>query len=181
MRQLKYIAKISLCFLLGILININLVIAKSESVEDKLSQMNLKLPTVTAPVANYVPYVIAGKLVFISGQLPLEDGKIKFAGKIGDKVSETEGAEAAKLSALNILANLKAAVGSLDKVKRCVKITGFVNSTTDFTAHPKIINGASDLIVAAFGDKGKHARAAVGVPSLPLGAAVEVEAIFELQ
>lgn len=158
----------------------NMCMAANDA-EVKLTEMKLTLPKVSAPVANYVPYVIVGNLVFISGQLPMEDGKVKVTGKLGRNVSEENGAEAAKLCALNILAHLKAAVGSLDKVKRCVKLTGFVSSTPDFTTHPKVINGASDLIVGVFGDAGKHARAAVGVPSLPLGAAVEVEAVFEIE
>jgi enamine deaminase RidA (YjgF/YER057c/UK114 family) len=182
MHKLQFFTKISLCLLLGFLINSTAFAAAQEKpIEDKLLEMNLKLPTVSAPVANYVPYVIVGNLVFISGQLPMEEGKVKFTGKLGDKISEEQGIEGAKIAALNIIAHLKSAVGSLDRVKRCVKITGFVNSTPDFTTHPKIINGASDLIVNVFGDKGKHARAAVGVSSLPLGAAVEVEAIFEIE
>ncbi|WHA05579.1 RidA family protein [Candidatus Bandiella numerosa] len=117
----------------------------------------------------------------MSGQLPMEEGRVKFTGKLGENIAIEDGVEAAKLCALNIVAQLKSAVGSLDKVKRCVKLTGFVNSASDFTSHPQVINGASDIIVKIFGDKGKHARAAVGVSSLPLGASVEVEAIFEIE
>jgi enamine deaminase RidA (YjgF/YER057c/UK114 family) len=142
--------------------------------------MELDLPQVSLPIANYLPYLISNNMVFISGQLPLENGKVKFVGKLGQTVSIEQGQEAARLCALNILAQLKAAIGSLDKVKRCIKLSGFVNATDDFTAHPQIINGASDLMVEAFGEPGKHARAAVGVSSLPLGAAVEIEAIFEI-
>ena len=142
---------------------------------------DLKLPEVSVPVANYVPYVVVGKIVYISGQLPFEDGKIKFTGKLGDKISLEQGQSAAKLCALNILAQLKAAAGSLENVKRCVKLTGFVNSTPDFITQPQVINGASDFIVEVFADKGKHARSAVSVASLPFDAAVEIEAIFEIE
>ena len=150
------------------------------SIEKKLTTLQLQLPTVSTPLANYVPYTISGSLLFISGQLPYENGAIKVVGQLGAAVSEEEGIEAARHCMLNILAQAKAALGSLNKIKRCLKITSFVNATPDFTAHPKIINGASDLIVAILGDAGKHARAAVGVSSLPLGAAVEIEAIFEV-
>lgn len=149
-------------------------------IENKLTSLQLTLPTVSTPLANYVPCVIAEPLLFVSGQLPYENGKVKIVGQLGATVSEEQGIEAALHCMLNILTQAKAALGSLDKIKRCVKITGFVSATADFTAHPKIINGASDLIVAVLGDAGKHARAAVGVSSLPLGAAVEVEAIFEV-
>ncbi len=147
-------------------------------IEKKLISLQLKLPIVSKPLANYVPCMIDGSLLFVSGQLPYENGHIKVTGQLGAAVSEEEGIEAARHCMLNILAQAKAALGSLDKIKRCLKITGFVNATSEFTAHPKIINGASDLIVEILGDAGKHARAAVGVSSLPLGAAVEVEAIF---
>ncbi len=150
-------------------------------IENKMAQMHLTLPQAPTPAASFVPYRIAGNLVFISGQLPQEADRIKFIGKLGDSISDEDGTAAARLAALNVLAQLKAAVGSLDKVKRCVKLTGFVNSTADFTAHSRIINGASDLIVELFGEKGKHARAAIGVSSLPFGSAVEVEAIFEIE
>ncbi|MBX9577161.1 MAG: RidA family protein [Chthoniobacterales bacterium] len=150
------------------------------SIENKLTTLQLELPTVSTPLANYVPYTISGSLLFVSGQLPYEKGTVKVAGQLGAAVSEEEGIEAARHCMLNILAQAKAALGSLDKIKRCLKITGFVNATPEFTAHPKIINGASNLIVSVLGDAGKHARAAVGVSSLPLGAAVEIEAIFEV-
>ncbi len=149
-------------------------------IESTLTSLNLTLPTVTTPLANYVPCTIVGSFLFISGQLPYEDGKIKVVGHLGSTVSEEQGIEAARHCMLNILAQAKAALGSLDKIKRCVKLTGFVSATAEFTAHPKIINGASDFIVEVLGEAGKHARAAVGVSSLPLGAAVEVEAIFEI-
>lgn len=136
-------------------------------------------PNVAAP--NILPYVIVGDLIFISGQLPMENGKVKYTGKLGDKVTDEQGMLAAKLSAENILAQLTKAVGSLDKVERCVKLTGFVNATSDYTSHPQIINGASDTIIKALGEKGRHARVALGVASLPMDAAVEVDAIFQLK
>lgn len=182
MQKLSTYKKISLLLLSGILLySSNCFSSNDINIEENLTKMQITLPKTSAPVANYVSYTVVGKLVFISGQLPMEDGKLKFAGKVGDSISEEQATQAARLCALNILAQLKAATGSLNKVKRCIKLSGFVNSTPDFTAHPKIINGASDFIVSIMGEKGKHARAAVGVSSLPLGAAVEIEAIFEIE
>lgn len=149
-------------------------------IETRLTTLQLELPTLSSPIASYLPCTISGSLLFVSGQLPYENGKVKILGQLGGNVSDEQGIEAARHCMLNILAHAKAALGSLDKIKRCVKITGFVSATPDFIAHPKIINGASDLIVEVLGEAGKHARAAVGVSSLPLGAAVEVEAIFEI-
>ena len=150
-------------------------------VEARLSELGIKLPEVAAPVANYVGYVKAGNLVFVSGQVPIKDGKFLFQGKLGAAVSLEDGQSAAKLCAINIIAQLKAACdGDLDRVKRIVKLGGFVNSTPDFTDQPKVVNGASDLMVAVFGDKGKHARAAVSAGSLPMGVAVEVDAVAEI-
>lgn len=150
------------------------------SMTSRLSDLGLILPQVTPPVASYVSAVIEGNLVYISGQLPVKDGQM-IKGHLGHGVSLEEGQQAAQLCALNILAQLSAALdGDLSRVARCVKLTGFVASTPDFTDHPKVINGASDLMLQVMGDAGKHARAAVGVASLPLGAAVEVEAIFAL-
>jgi enamine deaminase RidA (YjgF/YER057c/UK114 family) len=183
-QQFRHRIKISICLLfvvLGSELCFALENQTANFIEKNLSELSITLPKVSAPVANYVPYVKVGKLIFISGQLPMEEGKVKFTGKLGENIAIEDGVEAAKLCALNIIAQLKSAVGSLDKVKRCVKLTGFVNSTSDFTSHPQVINGASDIIVKIFGDKGKHARAAVGVSSLPLGASVEVEAIFEIE
>jgi enamine deaminase RidA (YjgF/YER057c/UK114 family) len=150
-------------------------------VETRLSELGIKLPEVTAPVANYVGYVKTGNLVFVSGQVPVKDGKFLFQGKLGAAISLEDGQGAAKQCAINIIAQLKAACdGDLDRVKRIVKLGGFVNSTPDFTDQPKVVNGASDLMDAVFGDKGKHARAAVSAASLPLGVAVEVDAIAEI-
>jgi len=150
------------------------------STEENLKKLNINLPKAPDPVGAYVASKIVGNLVFISGQLPLNsEGKL-IKGKVGKELNLEQGQEAAKLCALNLLAQLKKISGSLDKVKGCVKITGYVNSIDSFVDQPKIINGASDLISKIFGDKGKHTRAAVSTNSLPLGAAVEVEGIFEV-
>ncbi len=150
-------------------------------IDARLAELGIELPQASAPVANYVPYVTTGKLVFISGQVPLVGGKAQYVGKVGSDFSAEEGAACARLCAINVLAQLRAACGGdLDRVGRCVKLGGFVNCGPDFTGQPQVMNGASDLIVEVFGDKGKHARFAVGAPSLPLGVAVEVDAIFEL-
>ncbi|WP_395329987.1 RidA family protein [Novosphingobium sp. BL-8H] len=149
-------------------------------IETRLAALGLTLPEAAAPVAAYVPVVIAGDTAYISGQLPFVDGKL-VTGRLGEDVSLEAGVEAAQACAVMILAQLKAALGSLDRVERVVKLGAFVNSTGDFTDQPKIANGASELMVAVFGDAGKHARSAVGVPVLPLGAAVEVDAIVTLR
>ena len=146
-----------------------------------LAELGLELPEIPAPVANFVPYARTGNLVFISGQVPLRDGKVCFVGKLGAEISIDEGKEAAQLSALYVLAALAHACGGdLDRVVRCVRLGGFVNAVPEFTEHPAVMNGASDLMVAVLGERGRHARAAVGVGSLPLGVAVEVDAIFEI-
>lgn len=145
----------------------------------RLKELNINLPVPNPSVANYVPYKQIGNLVYISGQLPLKDGKIACRGTLGESVDLQEGQEAARLCAINILAQLKIACGGdLDRVVECVRLGGFVCSTPTFTDHPKVVNGASDLMVEVFGDHGRHARAAVGCASLPLGVAVEVEALF---
>lgn len=150
------------------------------SVAERLAQNAIVLPAAAAPVANYVPAVLSGGTLYISGQLPVVDG-VMTKGHLGKDVSVEQGYAAARACALNIIAQARAALGGdLERVRRCVKISGFVASVPEFTDHPKVVNGASDLIVAVFGEAGKHARAAVGVPSLPLGAAVEVEAVFEV-
>lgn len=147
--------------------------------DQKLISLNIILPTPPQVVANYVPYVIVGDMVIISGQLPVKEGEVSFKGKVGQDVSLEEGQAAAHLCAINILTQLKMACsGDLGRVKRCVRLGGFVNCGPDFTDQPKVINGASDLMVEIFGEAGRHARAAVGVNALPLGAAVEVEATF---
>jgi len=147
----------------------------------KLKELGIELPAVTAPIANYVPFTVGGNIVVVSGQVSVRNGKAEFVGKLGAGISVADGQQAARLCALNILAHLKvAAGGDLDRVKQVLRLGGFVNCTPEFTDMPQVVNGASDLMVAVFGDAGKHARAAVGVSSLPLGVAVEVEAMFEL-
>ena len=150
------------------------------SAEKNLNKLNINLPKAPDPVGAYVASKIVGNLVYISGQLTLSNEGKLIKGKIGKDLNLQQGQESAKLCALNLLAQLKKITGSLDKVKSCIKITGYVNSTDSFIDQPKVINGASDLISQIFGDKGKHARAAVSVNSLPLGASVEVEGIFEV-
>ncbi len=150
------------------------------SVEQRLKDLGITLPTPAAAVANYVPYAVTGNLVFVSGQLPLEAGRPAVIGKLGDEVSLEDGVRAARLCGLGLLAQAKAAAGSLDNIKRVVRLTAFVASTPNFTDQPKVVNGASDLMVEVLGDAGRHARVAVGAPSLPLNVAVEIEAVFEL-
>jgi enamine deaminase RidA (YjgF/YER057c/UK114 family) len=152
-------------------------------VEKKLQAMGITLPTPAAPVANYVPFVITGSLLIISGQVAFgADGKIAPAhtGKIGGGVSAESGIEAARQCAINLLAQAKAATGDLDKIRRCVRLGGFISVAAGFSAIAPIMNGASDFMVEALGDKGRHARSTVGVAELPLDSAVEVEAIFEI-
>lgn len=147
----------------------------------KLAELKINLPTPSAPVANYVPYVVAGNLVFISGQVSNAAGGL-IRGKLGADMTIDEGAKAAHACGINLLAQLNAATGGdLDRVKRVVKLVGFVNCLPEFIDQPKVVNGASDLMVAVFGDAGRHARAAVGAPSLPMGAAVEVDGVFEIE
>ncbi len=148
--------------------------------EARLAELGITLPDAAAPAANYVPFVKAGNQLFISGQLPLDSGAIAVTGKLGEGLQVEDGQKAAKLCAINLLAQAKSATGDLDKVIRLVKIVGFVNSTGDFTDQPQVINGASDFLVEAMGDSGRHARSAVSAASLPFGAAVEIEAIFEI-
>jgi enamine deaminase RidA (YjgF/YER057c/UK114 family) len=147
--------------------------------EKTLADLGIVLPQAAAPAANYVPFVISGNLLFVSGQLPMENGKIAVSGPLGGGVSLEDGQKAARLCAINIIAQAKAALGDLDRVRRIVRLGGFVASANGFTDQPKVVNGASDLMVAVFGDAGRHARAAVGVNVLPLGAAVEIEAVIE--
>lgn len=149
--------------------------------EEALAQQGLALPEVKPPVANFIPYVITGNLVYISGQIPTENGKIVFVGKLGGEITIEQGQQAARLCALNVIAVLKQACGGdLSRLARCIRLGGFVNSAPDFTDQPEVVNGASDLFVAVFGERGRHARTAVGVAALPRGVAVEVDAIFEI-
>jgi enamine deaminase RidA (YjgF/YER057c/UK114 family) len=150
-------------------------------IEQRLAARGLELPDAPAPAANYVPYAISGKLLFVAGQLPFVAGQVAVAGRLGEDVSLEQGQEAARVCALNLLAQAKAACGgNLNRLARCLKLGGFVSCAPAFTEHPAVLNGASDLMVEALGEAGQHARFAVGCASLPRGAAVEVEAIFEL-
>lgn len=149
--------------------------------ETRLADLGVTLPDAPAPAANYVPFVQAGDLVYVSGQISSDETGF-VTGKLGDGMSVEEGAAAARSCAIALLAQCKAACGGdLDRLKRVVKLTGFVNSAPDFTDQPKVINGASDFLVAALGDAGRHARSAVSAASLPLGVAVEIEAIFQIE
>ena len=150
------------------------------SISENLKKLNIEIPTAPDPVGAYVAFKKVGKLIFISGQLPIKSDGKTIKGKIGKELTLEDGQDAAKFCAINILAQAKKAIGGdLDKIKGCVKITGFVNSTDDFIDQPKVINPASELLSTVFGDNGKHARAAVSTNSLPLGVAVEIDAIFE--
>ncbi len=150
-------------------------------IERRLEELGLTLPEIPAPAGNYLPWVRSGELLFVSGQIPMVEGRVVVAGRLGEDVGIEEGQRAARICALNILAQARAALdGDFAGLARCLKLGGFVACTPDFSDQPKVINGASDLIVAVMGDAGRHARFAVGAPALPLGAAVEVEAIFEL-
>ena len=152
------------------------------NIDKRLAELGITLPTPAKPVANYVPWVQTGKLVFISGQGAVRDGKFEYQGRLGDTVSLEDGVKSARFCAVNVLAQLREACGgNLDRVKRIVKLVGFVNATASFADHPKIVNGASDLMVEVFGDKGRHARSAVGAPSLPFNLSVEVEAVAEIE
>ena len=149
--------------------------------EDKIKELNIQLPEAKAPVGNYVATKITGKMLFISGQISIDDNGELIKGKVGEELDVETGYNAAKRCALSIIAQVKKACDNdLSKIKSCVKLTGFVNSTDDFIDQPKVINGASDLIASIFGDAGMHTRAAVSTNSLPLGVSVEVDAIFEL-
>ena len=151
------------------------------TIDKRLNELGIELPPANAPAGNYVPFVRTGNLLFISGQIPMVDGKPGFIGTLGAALSVDDGAAAARACGLSILAQVREALdGDLDRVVRCVKLSGFVASTPDFGDQPKVVNGASDLMVDVFGEAGRHARAAVGMASLPLGVAVEVEAIFEV-
>jgi enamine deaminase RidA (YjgF/YER057c/UK114 family) len=150
-------------------------------IETRLNELGITLPKPAAPAANYVPYVVSGNLIFVAGQIPVLNGEIKFKGRLGKDMSIEDGYQAARLCGLNIIAQAGAAAGDLDRIKRIVKLGGFVGCTADFTDHPKVVNGASDLMVEIFGEPaGQHARFAVGAPSLPLGVAVEVDAVIEI-
>lgn len=151
------------------------------NIETRLAELGITLPPPVVPIANYVPFVVTGNLVVISGQIPMRDGRVAYAGKISQGMSINDGQDAARLCFINILVQLKAACyGNLDRVRRVVRLGGFIAAPPDFTAHAQVMNGASDLAVAVFGDAGRHARSTIGVPSLPANALVEVEGLFEI-
>ena len=153
----------------------------SGPITTRLAELGIELPEPAAPAANYIPFVVTGKLIFVSGQITVWNGELRHIGRLGENIDIDEGYQAARLCGLNLIAQAKAAAqGDFDKIKRVVKLGGFVNSTPDFTDQPKVINGTSDLMAEVFGEGGKHARFAVGAPTLPLGVAVEVDGVFEL-
>ena len=153
----------------------------TSSAVDNLSRLGITIPDAPAPAANYVPYIIVGNMVYVSGQLPLVDGKLSVTGHVGKDVTTEQAAKQARQCAINLLAQLNAACGGdLGRVKQVVKLGGFVQCSPDFTQHPEVINGASDLMVAVFGEAGRHARFAVGAPSLPRNTSVEIDGIFEI-
>jgi enamine deaminase RidA (YjgF/YER057c/UK114 family) len=150
-------------------------------IELKLAELDITLPSPMSPIANYVPYVVTGSLVVVSGQMPAVDGRIAITGKVGAGLSIDRGMEAARLCFINVLVHLKAACGGdLDRVKRVVRLGGFIASPPEFSKHAQVMNGASDLAVTVFGEAGRHARTTIGVPALPADAAVEVEGMFEI-
>jgi len=149
-------------------------------VRKRLESMGIRLPKVTAPVASYVPYVVSGNLVFVSGVLPFEDGELLFTGRVGQKVSFEQAQAAARRCATNLIASLEAAAGDLDDVKRIVRLEGYVASEPGFTDQHKVVNAASELVAEVFGERGVHSRIAVGVAAIPLGAPVEISAIAEI-
>jgi len=151
-----------------------------ETIEKRLSELGVTLPAAAAPAANYVPVVRSGNLLFTAGQLPVKEGKLQASGLLGRDLDTAAGAEAARLCAINVLAQVKAALGDLEKIARVVKVIVFVASAPDFAEQHLVANGASDFLAAALGERGKHARSAVGMACLPLNAAVEVEAIIEV-
>lgn len=150
------------------------------SPEEKLKELGIELPEAPIPLGSYVPFVRTGNLVFLSGMLPLREGKLMRQGRVGKDISLDEAREEARMATINALSVLKAHLGSLDKVKRCVKITGYVASSPDFTEQPKVLNAASDLLFEIFGEKGRHVRSAVGVNVLPLNSPLEIEFVFEV-
>lgn len=151
------------------------------TVEARLAEKGIELPRAAAPQASYVPYVVSGSLVFVAGQLPMWNGEVQVRGKLGQDLGLEEGQRAARLCGLNLIAQVREACGGdLDRVRRVVKLTGFVNSTPDYTEQPKVVNGCSELMAEVFAERGQHARAAVSAAALPLGIAVEIDGIFEI-
>ncbi len=153
----------------------------SGKIEARLAELGITLPAAPSPVANYVGFTVSGSLVVVSGQIPLQDGKLAFTGKVGATVTPEVATQACRLCFINVLAQLKAACGGdLDRVTRVLRLGGFIAAPAEFTGHPAVMNGASDLCVAVFGEAGKHARSTIGVPSLPADACCEVEGMFEI-
>ena len=148
-------------------------------IEDRLRQLNITLPVPPKPAGSYIPVVTSGNLAFVSGQIPMQDGKVQYTGKVPSEKSIEEAQAAAKLCAINLLAQLQANLGNLDRITKIVRVSGFVNCTPEFFEHPKIINAASDLFFEIFGEKAKHSRIAVGVSSLPLNSTVEIDMTVE--
>ena len=148
-------------------------------IEEKIKQLGIELTAPPAPAGSYIPVIVSNNLVFVSGQIPIKDGKLAFTGKVTDDSIE-KGQQSARLCAINILAQLKKELGTLEKIKRIVRLNGFVNAGPEFSAHPKVINGASDLFAEIFGEEGKHSRIAVGVSNLPLNSMTEIDAIVEI-
>lgn len=150
-------------------------------IEQRLAERGIVLPPAMRAMANYVPYTVTGRHVWVAGQGPFLDGKLHYNGRLGDTLTIDDGRACARIVGLNVLAQVKAACGGdLDKVVRCVKLNGFVNSTPDFTQHPEVINGCSELMIEVFGEAGRHARVAVGAPILPMGTSVEIDGLFEI-
>ena len=152
-----------------------------ENIEQRLSQLGIKLPNTAVPAGSYVPYVLEKNLLWISGQVPFWNGKVKYRGKVSSEVSMDDAIMAARLCGLNILAQIKTALGDLNRVEQIIKLSGFVNSSSDFTDHPIVINGASDLMVDVFGELGLHTRVAIGASSLPLNSTTEVDALVRVR
>lgn len=150
----------------------------TQTIEERLSELGIELPAPRPPAANYIPYALDGGQLYVSGQLPFGPDGLAYTGKLGATVAVEIGQQAARLCALNILAQAEAALGSLDRIQRCLRLGGFVNATPEFSEHPAVINGASDMMVSILGDAGCHTRFAVGCASLPLDAAVEIDALF---
>jgi|TARA_B100001540_G_scaffold316942_1_gene348274 enamine deaminase RidA (YjgF/YER057c/UK114 family) len=149
-------------------------------IKKRLKDLGISIPNAPKPAGSYVPVVLTGKLAFVSGQIPIKDGQVVYQGKVGDTQSIDDAQEAAKLCVINGLAQIEAYCGTLDNLEKIIKISGFVNSTKDFTEHPKVINAASDLLMKIFDEKGRHSRIAIGVSSLPLNATVEIDMVVEI-
>ena len=152
-----------------------------ENIEQRLSQLGIKLPNTAVPAGSYVPYVLEKNLLWISGQVPFWNGEVKYRGKVSSEVSMDDAVMAARLCGLNILAQIKTALGNLNRVERVIKLSGFVNSSSDFTDHPIVLEGASDLLVDVFGELGRHTRVAIGASSLPLNSPTEVDALVRVR